>query len=76
MREATRVLQRIARVATKSPEVYKEGRVKDYNIFITGSKYGKDELRNLPTELHHESVYTRKQLQEGGGVLYKTFTSL
>lgn len=69
LREDTRVLQRIAREAMKSPEVYKDVRVKDYNIFINGKKYGIGELRNLPTELHPESVYTPRS---GDAVVFFT----
>lgn len=58
MREDHRVLQRIAKAATKNPNRYSDVKVRDYTISINGRKYTMGEIQDLPSELQPESVYT------------------
>lgn len=58
LREDHRVLQRIAKVAMENPETYRDVKVKDFRISISGKKYGMEEIHQLPIELQPESVYT------------------
>lgn len=58
LRNDYRVLQRIAKVAKLSPEVYGEVRLKDYKLNINGQKFNTDNLHLLPKELSPHAVYT------------------
>lgn len=58
LREDYRVLQRVAKVARSCPEKYSDIKVKDYKISINGTKYDRDHLHLLPSELSLAMVYT------------------
>lgn len=58
LRNDTRVLQRIAKVARMDPASYGEVFIKDYQIHINGYGYGMGNIRRLPRELEPEYVYT------------------
>lgn len=58
LREDYRVLQRVAKVAGTFPEEYNDIKIKDYKISINGTRYGRDDLHLLPTELSPEMVYS------------------
>lgn len=63
LREDFRVLQRIAKAAKNSSSNYGEVKIKDYKICINGTKYGLEDIKNLPTELHPEQVYTPRSTE-------------
>lgn len=58
LREDNRLLHRIAKVANLFPDRYEGVRIKDYGIFINGTKFGPGKLQNLPEELRPERVYS------------------
>lgn len=58
LRNDSRVLQRIAKVAKLDPESYGDIFIRDYQVFVNGRGYSVGNIRNLPRELQPEYVYT------------------
>lgn len=58
LRDDGRILQRIAKVANQSQYSIGHARVKDHKVIINGTKYGMENLKNLPLHLQPEAAYT------------------
>lgn len=58
LREENRVLQRVAKIARQKSEVFGLAKVKDYKVIINNEPYGIENLKDLPSELHPEHIYT------------------
>lgn len=63
LREDTRVLRRIAKMANSDQQKFGEVRVRDYKLNFKGLWYGMEDIQQLPSELHPRSVYSPRSTE-------------
>lgn len=58
LRDDLRILNRVAKMARLQPSKYNDVKVKDFKLHINGRVYVPNNLRQLPSDLQPEGVYT------------------